>query len=173
LEEELIGLAAHGLLVPRPRDVAQTLNTSRLVNRNDLAELVARAQTAGVLGAGGPHMMEQFFGLLWGEFMLSRLLGAVKVPKPEAIGQRARMVAEALLTLYAKPISDQREQSDGGREKPLSRMGRKPKATGTAPGCGPIPRASGVAIGSGRQELIRSVTGWARRQTTQGTHSKP
>ena len=97
----------------RSPDVAQTLNTSRLVNRNALAELVARAQTAGVLGPGDPqHMMEQFFGLLWGDLMLSRLLGAVKVPKPEAIGQRARRATEAFLTLYAKPMSDKRKRGD-------------------------------------------------------------
>jgi len=97
----------------RSPDVSQTLNTSRLVNRNALAELVARAQMAGVLGPGDPqHMMEQFFGLLWGDLMLSRLLGAVKVPKPEAIGQRARMATEAFLTLYAKPMSDKRKRGD-------------------------------------------------------------
>src|SRR5215472_5159442 len=97
----------------RSPDVAQTLNASRLVNRNALAQLVARAQTAGVLGPGDPqHMMEQFFGLLWGDLMLSRLLGAVKVPKPEAIGQRARRATEAFLTLYAKPMSDKRKRGD-------------------------------------------------------------
>jgi AcrR family transcriptional regulator len=93
----------------RSPDVAQTLNASRLVNRNALAELVARAQTAGVLGPGDPQdMMEQFFGLLWGDLMLSRLLGAHKVPKPEAIGQRARKATEAFLELYAKPMGNKR-----------------------------------------------------------------
>jgi AcrR family transcriptional regulator len=88
----------------RSPDVARTLNASRLGNRNALAELMARAQAAGVLGPGDPQeMMEQFFALLWGDLMLSRLLGAQKVPKPEAIGQRARKATAAFLTLYAKP----------------------------------------------------------------------
>lgn len=88
----------------RSPDVARTLNASRLGNRNALAELMARAQAAGVLGPGDPReLMEQFFALLWGDLMLSRLLGAQKVPKPEAIGQRARKATEAFLTLYAKP----------------------------------------------------------------------
>src|SRR5690242_19485751 len=61
------------------------------------------------------HMMEQFFGLQWGHLMLSRLLGAVKAPKPEAIGQRARMAKEAFLTLYSKLISDKRTRGDRGK----------------------------------------------------------
>lgn len=98
----------------RSPDVAQTLNASRLVNRNALAQLVARAQTAGVLGPGDPqHMMEQFFGLLWGDLMLSRLLGAQKVPKPEAIGRKARKATEAFLRLHAKPICDKGKRGDG------------------------------------------------------------
>ena len=97
----------------RSPDVAQILNASRLVNRNALAELVARAQTAGLLGPGDPqHMMEQFFGLLWGDLLLSRLLGAVQVPKPDAIGLRARMATEAFLALYTKPISHKRKRGD-------------------------------------------------------------
>jgi AcrR family transcriptional regulator len=91
----------------RSPDVAEILNTSRSVNRNTLAELLARAQAAGLLGQGNPQeMMEQFFGLLWGDLMLSRLLNAVNVPKPAEIGHRARAATEAFLTLYGKPMHD-------------------------------------------------------------------
>jgi AcrR family transcriptional regulator len=86
-------------------DVAATLNTSRSINRRALAELLASAQSAGVLGQGdSQHMMEQFFGLLWGDLMLSRLLGAVNAPKSAEIDRRARVATDSFLKLYAKPI---------------------------------------------------------------------
>jgi AcrR family transcriptional regulator len=91
----------------RSPDVAEILNLNRSVNRDALAALLARAQAIGLLGQGDPQqMMEQFFGLLWGDLMLSRLLDAVNVPKPAEIGQRARVAAESFLTLYGKPMHD-------------------------------------------------------------------
>jgi hypothetical protein len=59
-----------------------------------------------------PQMMEHFFGLLWGDLMLSRLLDAVNVPKPAEIGQRARVATESFLTLYGKPIQDKWKPGD-------------------------------------------------------------
>jgi hypothetical protein len=97
----------------RSPDVAETLNTSRAVNRNALAELLAGAQAAGVLGPGHPQqMMEQFFGLLWGDLMLSRLLGAVSVPRPEEIDRRARVATESFLKIHAKPTHAGRKRDD-------------------------------------------------------------
>jgi AcrR family transcriptional regulator len=94
-------------------DVAKTLNASRSVNRRALAELLARAQVAGILDQGDPQtMMEQFFGLLWGDLMLSRLLGTVNVPKPAEISHRAREATNLFLRLYAKPVHDARKQGD-------------------------------------------------------------
>jgi len=94
----------------RSPDVAAILNTSRSVNRNALAELLARAQAAGVLSPGDPqHMMEQFFALLWGDLMLNRLLGAIGVPKPTEIDRRAREATAAFLKLHAKPAPGPRK----------------------------------------------------------------
>jgi AcrR family transcriptional regulator len=94
----------------RSPDVAAILNTSRSVNRNALAELLARAQAAGVLSPGDPqHMMEQFFALLWGDLMLNRLLGAIDVPKPAEIDRRAREATAAFLKLHAKPAPGPRK----------------------------------------------------------------
>jgi AcrR family transcriptional regulator len=88
----------------RSPEVAETLNTSRFVNRNALAKLLARAQAAKLLGRGDPeHMMEEFFGLLWGDLMLSRLLGAVSVPKSAEIYRRARVATASFLSLHAQP----------------------------------------------------------------------
>jgi AcrR family transcriptional regulator len=97
-------------------DVAAILNASRLANRNALAELLGRAQASGILGHGDPRqMMERFFGLLWGDLMLNRLLGAVGVPIGEEIDRRARGAAEAFLKLHGKPMSD---ATDGVGEAP-------------------------------------------------------
>jgi len=97
----------------RSPDVAETLNTSRSVNRNALAQWLARAQAVGVLSEGDPQqMMEQFFGLLWGDLMLSRLLDAVDVPKPEEIGRRARVATESFLKIYAKPMREGRKRGN-------------------------------------------------------------
>jgi hypothetical protein len=51
-------------------------------------------------------MIEQFFGLLWGDLLFSRLLGAAGAPKPAEIDQRARNATQAFLALYANPVSD-------------------------------------------------------------------
>jgi AcrR family transcriptional regulator len=67
----------------RSPEVAETLNASRSVNRNALAESLAEAQAAGILGHGDPQqMMERFFALLWGDLMVGRLLGVTASPKP-------------------------------------------------------------------------------------------
>ena len=85
----------------RSPDVAGTLNASRSVNRNALAGLLAQAQAAGILGHGDPQqMMEQFFALLWGDLMVSRLLGVVASPNPAEIDRRAHAATEAFLKLY-------------------------------------------------------------------------
>ena len=87
-------------------DVAAILNASRLANRNALAELLGRAKAYGILGPGDPQqMMEQFYGLLLGDLILSRLLGAVGTPHPDEIDQRARVATDAFLKLHGHPTS--------------------------------------------------------------------
>jgi AcrR family transcriptional regulator len=93
----------------RSPDVAETLHASRSVNRNALAGLLARAQAAGILGQGSPQtMMEQFFGILWGDLMMSRLLGVAAPPKAADIEERAGGATEAFLRIYANPSTDSR-----------------------------------------------------------------
>src|SRR5262249_42504364 len=66
---ERVVIAMHRFAIAeaeRAPEVAETLNASRFVHRRALAELLARAQTAGLLRRGEPpRMMEQFFALLW------------------------------------------------------------------------------------------------------------
>jgi AcrR family transcriptional regulator len=85
-------------------EVAETLGNSRLVTRGALADLLAHAQASGILGRGDPaQMMEQFFALLWGDFMVSRLLGVAAPLTPAEIARRADAATEVFLRLYGKP----------------------------------------------------------------------
>jgi AcrR family transcriptional regulator len=87
----------------RAPDVAETLNEARSVNRGALAGLLAEAQTVGILRDGDPrHMMEQFFALLWGDLLLTRLLRGGGMPKPAEIDRRSRAATEAFLKLHAR-----------------------------------------------------------------------
>ena len=100
----------------RSPEVAAILNASRAANRNALAELLDRAQASGILGHGDARqMVEQFFGFLWGDLTLNRLLGAVGVPIAEEIDRRARGAAEAILKLHGEPMPD---ATDGVGETP-------------------------------------------------------
>lgn len=93
----------------RSPEVAESLNASRAVNRNALAQLLAAAQTAGILGPGDPQqMMEQFFALLWGDLLLGRLLGAAEPPAPAEVDRRAHAAAEGFLKLYRDPTPNGR-----------------------------------------------------------------
>lgn len=86
----------------RSPDVAAALSSSRSVNRHALERLLVRAQADGVLGEGDPsRMMEQFFALLWGDLLISRLLGAVATPSHAQNEQRANEATTAFLKLYA------------------------------------------------------------------------
>ena len=88
----------------RSPEVAETLNASRSVNREALADLLAGAQTAGILRDGDPQqIMERFYALLWGDLMVGRLLGVTAPPEPSEIDQRAQEAADGLLKLYGNP----------------------------------------------------------------------
>jgi AcrR family transcriptional regulator len=87
----------------RSSEVAHTLDEARSVNRRALAGLLAEAQHAGILGDAEPQaMMEQFFALLWGDLLLTRLMGVAGVPKPAEIDRRARAATDAFLKLHGQ-----------------------------------------------------------------------
>ena len=85
----------------RTADLGQILDErGREPNRHALAELFARAQSAGILGPGDPNRMGgQFFSLLWGDLMLRLLLGVVRPPDAREINRRAAAATEAVLAL--------------------------------------------------------------------------
>jgi AcrR family transcriptional regulator len=90
----------------RSPEIAQTLELAgRDATRNALAELLAKAQTAGLIGYGDPsEMAAQYLGLLWEGLMVGLLLGVAASPgRPEA-EQRATKATRAFMRLYPKPV---------------------------------------------------------------------
>jgi len=86
----------------RSPDLAAALGANRFVHRHALEQLLVRAQAAGVLAQGHPpQMMEQFFALLWGDLLVSRLLGTAAAPSRAQIEDRANEATKAFLKLYA------------------------------------------------------------------------
>jgi AcrR family transcriptional regulator len=84
-------------------DVTRVLNAPRLANRRTLAGLLAAAQADGLLTAGKPEeMMEDFFALLWGDLLLSRMLGAAGVPSRAETDRKAQRATQLFLKLYGK-----------------------------------------------------------------------
>ena len=82
--------------------VVRTLNAlGKEANRQTLARFLRQAQRAKLLAAGNPtRMARQFLALLWGDTMLSLLLGTEGPPSPEDAGKRAKEAVRALLRLY-------------------------------------------------------------------------
>jgi AcrR family transcriptional regulator len=91
----------------RSPEVAQALNTAgREANRSALIELLARAQSCGLLDCGEPPAMAaQFFALLWGDLLVRLLLRVTDPPAPAEIESRARAATETLLRLHGSARS--------------------------------------------------------------------
>jgi hypothetical protein len=89
----------------RAAEVARTLDSvGRGTSRAALRNIVTQAQEAGLLDDSRPaELVEQFYALLWGDLMVSLLLGVVDRPKPREITTRARNAAAAFLQLHAPP----------------------------------------------------------------------
>ena len=84
-------------------EVARTLDETGIeTGRAALRKLMAKAQSAGLLGGDPAEMAEHFSGLLWGTLMTSLLLRVAGRPSSAEIARRARDATAALLRLYAK-----------------------------------------------------------------------
>ena len=85
-------------------EVARALSSiGREASRAALRKIMARAQASGLLTGGPGELAEQFAGLLWGNLMVSLLLGVAERPKPREIAGRARDAAAAFLQLHPLP----------------------------------------------------------------------
>ena len=92
----------------RAPEIAQTLDSAgRDGARHALAEILAGAQSQGLLGPGEPsEMATQYFGLLWEGLMVGLLLGVAPMPGPAEAEQRAGKATSAFMQLYPDPAAD-------------------------------------------------------------------
>jgi len=91
----------------RAPEVARALDSiGGEASRAAVKGIMTRAAAAGLVRGDVADMAGVFAGLLWGNLMLTLLLGVVDRPGAHEIGRRARAAAAAFLQLYS--------QSDGG-----------------------------------------------------------
>jgi len=82
-------------------EVAQALDSiGRETSRAALRQFMGRAQASGLLTGRPAELAEQFGGLLWGNLMVSLLLGVVERPNSREVAARARDATAAFLQLH-------------------------------------------------------------------------
>jgi AcrR family transcriptional regulator len=82
-------------------EVAQALDSiGREATRVALRRIMAEAQRLGLLSGRPAELAEQFGGLLWGNMMVSLLLGVAKRPSLGELTARARDASSAFLQLH-------------------------------------------------------------------------
>jgi AcrR family transcriptional regulator len=94
----------------RSPEIAQALDVAgRDAAHSALAELLANAQSSGLVGPGEPReMATQYLGLLWENLMVGLLLGVAPTPEPAEAARRAAKATAAFLQL--RPDTAKREQ---------------------------------------------------------------
>ncbi|AQV97416.1 TetR family transcriptional regulator [Cupriavidus necator] len=86
-------------------EVAQALDSiGRETSRAALRQIMTRAQASGLLNGRPAELAEQFGGLLWGNLMVSLLLGVAARPNSREVAARARDATAAFLQLHSLPI---------------------------------------------------------------------
>ena len=84
--------------------VARVLDSvARETSRAALRKIMTEAQSSGLLNGLPAEFAEQFGGLLWGNLMISLLLGVSERPSPREVAGRARDAAAAFLQLHPPP----------------------------------------------------------------------
>jgi AcrR family transcriptional regulator len=85
----------------RAPEVAQALDSvGREASRSALRQIMTQAQAAGLLEGRPADLAEQFGGLLWGNLMVSLLLGVAERPSSREIAARARNATAAFLQIH-------------------------------------------------------------------------
>jgi AcrR family transcriptional regulator len=92
----------------RSPEIAQTLDSAgRDATRGALAELLATAQSTGLLGPGEPTALAmQYLGLVWEGLMVGLLLGVAATPDPAEAARRATKATAAFMRLNPDPATD-------------------------------------------------------------------
>jgi|HubBroStandDraft_1064217.scaffolds.fasta_scaffold29114_1 AcrR family transcriptional regulator len=100
-------------------EVAQALDaTGRETSRAALRQIMAQAQTSGLLVGRPAELAEQFGGLLWGNLMVSLLLGVARRPNSREAAARSRDATAAFLQLHPLPSNRQPNSSGVSVEHP-------------------------------------------------------
>ena len=87
-------------------EVAKALDSiGRETTRAALRQIMVRAQTSGLLNGRPAELAEQFGGLLWGNLMVSLLLGVAERPNSRDIAARVRDATAAFLQLHPPPTN--------------------------------------------------------------------
>jgi len=85
----------------RAPEVARALDSiGREASRAALRQLMSQALDAGLLEGRAADLAERFGGLLWGNLLVSLLLGVAKRPSSREIAARARDATAAFLHLH-------------------------------------------------------------------------
>ncbi|HEV2357053.1 MAG TPA: TetR/AcrR family transcriptional regulator [bacterium] len=88
----------------RAPEIARVLDSiGRETSRAIVRKIMAQARSVGLLAGHPAEMAEQFAGLLWGNLMVSLMLGVADRPTPRDIARRARCATTAFLKLYPEP----------------------------------------------------------------------
>jgi AcrR family transcriptional regulator len=92
----------------RSPEIAQALDSAgRDATRGALAELLASAQSNGLIGPGEPaEMATQYLGLVWEGLMVGLLLGVAATPEPAEAERRAAKATAAFMQLHPDPATD-------------------------------------------------------------------
>ena len=90
----------------RSPEIAKALDSAgRDATRRSLAELLARAQAAGLIGPADPtEMAWQYLGLVWEGLMVGLLLGVEPPPEAAEGRRRAAKATAAFMQLYPDPV---------------------------------------------------------------------
>lgn len=93
----------------RSPEIAQILDsTGRAAARRALLELLANAQSSGLIGQGDPAAMAmQFLGLVWEILQVGLLLGVAAAPEPAEAERRAAKATAAFMLLHPDPATDE------------------------------------------------------------------
>jgi AcrR family transcriptional regulator len=85
-------------------EVARTLDSiGREASRAAVRGIMTAAVQSGLLEGEPPALAEQFNALLWGELLVSLLLGVAPQPSPGEIAARVRDALSAFLQLHPRP----------------------------------------------------------------------
>src|SRR5215472_13222466 len=92
----------------RSPEIAQALDVAgRDATRGALAELLASAQSTGLIGPGETNEMAwQYLGLLWEGLIVGLLLGVAATPKPAEAERRATKATSAFMQLHPNPATE-------------------------------------------------------------------